>query len=63
MEDLFLQYGAIGACMVLFSTFFYKYYSDTRKFQDSLRVVIENNTIAVTKVYEVIAHCPKNRKA
>lgn len=62
MESIFLQYGALGACMVTFMAFFYKYYSDTIKFQDSFKVLVENNTIALTKVYEVVAHCPQIKR-
>ena len=62
MEEILLQYGAIGACMIIFMGFFYRYYSDTKSFQEKISLVVENNTIAVTKVYEIIAHCPKVKR-
>jgi hypothetical protein len=55
IEEILLQYGAIGACLVFFMWFFVRYQTDMKK-------VIENNTIAVTKVYEVIEHCPKVKR-
>jgi hypothetical protein len=58
IEDILIQYGAIGASMVLFSSFFYKYYTDSKKFQDKITVVIENNTIALTQFSERVQHCP-----
>ena len=54
-EEILFQYGAIGACLVYFMY-------DKVKFQASMTKVIENNTIAVTKVYEVITHCKNNIK-
>ena len=59
MEEVFLQYGALGACMLLFMGFFYRYYTDSKVFQEKISNLVENNTIALTKVYEVISHCPK----
>jgi len=53
-EEILLQYGAIGATLVYFMY-------DKVKFQASITKVIENNTIAVTKVYEVINGCPKRK--
>jgi hypothetical protein len=55
IEEILLQYGAIGACLVFFMWFFVRYNTDMKR-------VIENNTIAVTKVYEVIEHCPKVKR-
>lgn len=56
MEDILFQYGAIGACLVFFMSFFIYYNKNMQK-------VIENNTIAMTKVYEIINLCPRtNRK-
>ena len=51
-EELMFQYGLAGAVIVYFIY-------DKTKFQSSLQKVIENNTIAVTKVYEVMNHCIK----
>lgn len=62
MEEIFLQYGAIGACMLIFMGFFYRYYSDTQKFQQEFKTLVENNTIALTKVYEVVQHCPNVKR-
>jgi len=52
-EEILLQYGAIGACLVYFMY-------DKVKFQANITKVIENNTIAQTKVYEVLNHCKRN---
>lgn len=54
IEEVLIQYGAIGACLIYFMV-------DKLRFQNSLERVIENNTIAITKVYEIIAHCPKTK--
>jgi hypothetical protein len=62
IEEIFLQYGAIGACFLVCTGFFYKYYTDTKTFQGLMRQVVENNTIALTKVYEVVSKCPAKRK-
>lgn len=62
IEEVLVQYGALGACMLLFMGFFYRYYTDSKEFQGSIKTVVENNTIALTKVYEVIAHCPKVKR-
>ena len=55
MEDILIQYGAIGACLIFFMSFFVWYARDMKR-------VIDNNTVAVTKVYEIISHCPKTRQ-
>ena len=62
MEEILLQYGALGACMLIFMGFFYKFYTDSKTIQDKFSIVVENNTIALTKVYEVVAHCPKVKR-
>ena len=54
-EDVLFQYGAIGACLVYFMY-------DKVKFQGAITKTVENNTIVMTKVYEVMSHC-KNTKA
>jgi hypothetical protein len=51
-EETLIQYGAIGACLVYFMY-------DKVKFQTNMTKVVENNTIALTKVYEIITHCKK----
>jgi len=51
-EETLIQYGAIGACLIYFMY-------DKVKFQGNIVKVIENNTIAVTRVYEVMNHCKK----
>ena len=52
-EEIILQYGAIGACLIYFMI-------DQIKFRPVITKAIDNNTIAMTKVYEVMNHC-KNR--
>lgn len=62
MEELLIQYGALGVCMLIFMGFFYRYYTDSKKFQDNLTQVVNNNTVALTKVYEVISLCPRAKR-
>jgi hypothetical protein len=62
IEEGLLNYGAIGVSMLIFMGFFYRYYTDTKHFQELMRNVVENNTIALTKVYEIVQKCPRNRK-
>jgi hypothetical protein len=54
-EEGLIQYGAIGICLLYFMY-------DKLKFQSAMTKVIENNTIACTKVYEVINHCKQNER-
>jgi len=62
MEEVLLQYGALGISFILFMGFFYKYYNDTKIFQDKMTTVVENNTIALTKVHEIISMCPNTKR-
>lgn len=62
IEEIFFQYGAIGACLLGMSTFFYRYYKDNSKFQEKFLTIVDNNTVAMTKVYEIVAHCPKIKR-
>lgn len=62
MEQILLQYGALGASFLIFMAFFYRYYNDSKSFQDKLTLVVENNTIALTKVHEIISKCPATRR-
>ena len=61
IEEMLLNYGALGACMLIFTGFFYRYYSDTKKFQEKIIQIIENNTIALTKFYEMARGCSAKR--
>jgi hypothetical protein len=54
MEEVLIQYGAIGVCLVYFMF-------DKIKFQAALQKTVENNTVAMTKVYEVMNNCKKNK--
>ncbi|MFA5396807.1 MAG: hypothetical protein WC346_12440 [Methanogenium sp.] len=51
-EDILLNYGVAGAMLIYFIY-------DKIKFQKSIWKVINNNTIALTKIYEVISKCKK----
>lgn len=52
MQEFLLNYGVAGAMLVFFMTFFWTYYKDMRK-------VVENNTIALTRFYEVAHYCQR----
>ena len=52
MEDVLLNYGIAGVMLIYFMY-------DKIKFQASMQRVVENNTIALTKVYQVITKCNK----
>ena len=51
-EELVVQYGFAGAVFVYFVY-------DQVTFKPAITKAIENNTIAMTKVYEVMNHCKK----
>ena len=55
VEETLIQYGAIGACLVYFMY-------DKIRTTTALLKTVENNTIAVTKVYEVMQHCENKKK-
>ena len=54
-EEVLVQYGAIGVCLVYFML-------DQIKFRPVVTKAIDNNTIAMTKVYEVMINCPLKKK-
>ena len=54
-EEVLVQYGAIGVCLVYFML-------DQIKFRPVITKAIDNNTIAMTKVYEVMINCPLKKK-
>lgn len=55
-----LQYGVLGLWTVfnVSTILYYRKKEDRREAQ--LGEIIKNNTIAITRVYEVIRACPKN---
>lgn len=55
VEDVLIQYGAIGVTLAYFMF-------DKLKFQSALQKTVENNTVAMTKVYEVMTSCPTRQK-
>jgi hypothetical protein len=60
LEDQLLQYGVLGL-WTLFNLSLIGYY--IRKDKDSdkhLVKVIENNTVAMTRVYEIVSRCDKH---
>jgi len=52
IEEALIQYGIGGIMLAYFIT-------DKIYYQRGLNKLIENNTIALTKVYEVISKCKK----
>ena len=52
IEEALMNYGVAG---IMLAYFIY----DKVKFQSGITKVIENNTIALTKVYQVISKCSK----
>ena len=52
VEEMLMNYGVAGAMLLYFMY-------DKIKFQNSIKQVIENNTIACTKVYEIIKKCDR----
>lgn len=52
MEEVLVNYGVAGVMLIYFIY-------DKVKYQQSIKTVVENNTIALTKVYEVIGKCKK----
>lgn len=52
IEEVLINYGVAGSMLLYFIY-------DKVKYQQNIKQVIENNTIAVTKVYEVISKCNK----
>jgi len=52
IEEALLNYGVAG---IMLCYFIY----DKVKFQKSIWMVINNNTIALTKIYEVMTKCKK----
>ena len=52
IEEILIQYGVAGVMLVYFIV-------DKAKFQTGLAKVIQNNTIALTKVHSVITKCQK----
>lgn len=53
IEDALVNYGALGVIVLYFIY-------DKVGFQKGITKVIENNTIALTKVYGVISKCTKH---
>ena len=53
MEEALLNYGIAGIMLIYFI-------SDKVYFQRGLNVLIQNNTKALTKVYEVMQKCRKS---
>lgn len=61
IEETLLQYGAVGAlCVGLLSIIIWQQKRD-EKLKDKLSQVIENNTIAMTRFYEVAKRCENGR--
>ena len=57
--DYLLNYGVAGAMLIYFISD--KIYFQ-REFQRGLKELINNNTIAMTKVYEVVSKCHNSSK-
>ena len=56
IEEALMQYGVLGLWTITLL-------GERFLFNKKMSSVIENNTIAITKVYEVMNNCPKiNRK-
>lgn len=55
LEEYLLNYGVAGAMLIYFM------YSQMT-FQKEIKKVVENNTIALTRVYETLRGCSKNKK-
>jgi hypothetical protein len=53
-EEVMFQYGLAGAVIVWLIY-------DRAKFLPVITTAINNNTIAMTKVYEVMNHCKNNK--
>lgn len=56
IEQAVLQTGAIGGVCIFFMSL-------TWFFVKKVTAVVDNNTKALTLVYETISHCPKVKKA
>ena len=54
MEEILLNYGVAGAMLVYFI-------SDKVFFQRNMQKVVENNTVALTKFYEMAKICGRKR--
>ena len=60
IEETLLQYGAVGAlCLGLLSIIVWQQKRD-EKLKDRLSTVIENNTIAMTRFYEMSKRCEQH---
>jgi len=55
MEEILLNYGVAGAMLVYFI-------SDKVFFQRNMQKVVENNTVALTKFYEMAKVCGRKQK-
>jgi hypothetical protein len=55
MMDYLLNYGVAGAMIIYFIT-------DKIYFQRGIQELVNNNTIAMTKVYEVVSKCHNSSK-
>ena len=58
MEESLTQYGALGAVVLFFMGMFAAAF---RWYTSNMAKVIENNTIALTKVEMVLKDCPRRR--
>lgn len=54
IEETLAQYGILGVWTLTLLYNSYKYQSETKQ-------LIKNNTIAMTKVYEVVKTCPNTK--
>lgn len=55
IEEALANYGVLGIWTL---SLLYERYRQQRK----MTAIIENNTTAMIKVYEVIQNCPKNKR-
>lgn len=64
MEAIFsmVQYGALGILTAYLLFQENRRYKEGTNRESQLTTIIANNTIAMTKFYEVAAHCPKIKK-
>lgn len=63
IEETLLQYGALGVLILLLILQLRNQQQKDDERQNRLISVIENNTIAMTKTYQVIKKCRRNANA
>ena len=60
IEEILINYGVAGAMLIYFITDKYIAQKENNKYREEIKKVVENNTIALTKFYEVMK--PKGTK-